>query len=110
MFLSSLKYLNKPEELVSIATGFGGGVKMKDLCGFYTGGVMGIGLFCGRVKPEDKENSAKCSKLTIEYTKWWRENFPLHCRDIKPKDATRAVCNDVGVKAAGFLQKLFEKG
>ena len=43
MFLNIVKYLNEPEDLVSISTGFGGGIKMRDLCGFYTGGVMGIG-------------------------------------------------------------------
>ncbi len=109
MFLSILKYLNKPEELVCIASGFGGGIKMKDLCGLYTGGVMGIGLFCGKVSTGDKEAGRKCTKLTMEYTKWWRENFPLYCRDIKPDGAEREVCNNVGYKASEFLEKLFER-
>lgn len=94
---------------MSISTGFGGGIKMKDLCGFYTGSVMGIGLFCGRVKAEDKEASRKCSKLTREYTKWWRENFPFHCRDIRTEDSTRKVCENVGEKASEFIQRLFER-
>jgi len=104
-----VKYLKKPEELVSISTGFGGGVRMKDLCGFYTGGVMGIGLFCGRVKVKDREESKKCSKLTIEYTKWWKGNFPLHCRNIRAEGTTRRICEDVGKKASEFIQRLFER-
>jgi len=104
-----VKYLKKPEELVSISTGFGGGVGMKDLCGYYTGGVMGIGLFCGRVKVEDRKARNKCSRLTREYTKWWKENFLLHCRDIRTEGTTGKVCDNVREKASEFIQRLFER-
>ena len=82
---------------------------MRDLCGYFTGGVMGIGLFCGCVKAEDRETSNKCSRLTREYTKWWRENFPLHCRNIRTEESTKEVCYNVGKMASEFLQKLFER-
>jgi len=82
---------------------------MRDLCGFYTGGVMAIGLFSGRVKADDREESRKCSRLTREYTAWWRENFPLHCRDIRIEGTTGEVCVNIGDKASEFMQKMFER-
>ena len=82
---------------------------MKDFCGYYTGGVMGIGLFCGRVKAEDRKTRNKCSRLTREYTKWWRENFLLQCRDIRTEGTTGKVCDNVGEKASEFIQRLFER-
>jgi len=104
-----VKYLKKSEELVSIATGFGGGIGMKDLCGFFTGGVMAIGLFSGRIKAEDRDARSKCSKLTREFTAWWKENFPLHCSEIRTEGTTGETCDNVGDKASEFLQKLLER-
>ena len=108
IFLSILKYFDKPDELVCIASGFGGGIKMKDLCGYYTGGVMGIGLYCGREKGDDKETGVKCSKLVKEYTKWWESHYPLHCRNIKPKGASGDICKEVGNEAVYYLDALFK--
>ncbi len=109
IFLSILKYFDKPEELVCIATGFGGGIKMKDLCGYYTGGVMGIGLYCDREKGDDKETGAKCSKLVKEYTKWWQSHYPLHCRNIKPEGTSGDICKEVGNEAVYYLDALFKR-
>lgn len=43
LLLVSLRYLRKPEELVWAASGFGGGLYHKDLCGFLAGRIMALG-------------------------------------------------------------------
>ena len=105
LFLSALKYLKKPEEIVSVATGFGGGIGQKDLCGYVTGGVMAIGLFCGAAKGNDKAGRQKCQRLTKEYFDWWAKDTPIHCGEIKQPCDYKAM----GEKASEFLQKLFER-
>lgn len=105
LLLSALKYMKKPEEIVCAATGFGGGIGRKDLCGYVTGGVMAIGLFCGAAKGGDKAARQKCQRLTKEYLEWWTANIPLHCGEIKQP------CNYqlMGKNASEFLQKVFER-
>ena len=105
ILLSSAKYLKKPEQIVSVATGFGGGILRKDLCGYLTGGIMAIGLFVGATRANDKAGREKCHRLTKEYADWWAENYPIHCKDIpQPCDF-----KEMGETASRFLQKLFER-
>lgn len=105
LLFGAIKYLKKPDEYISLATGFGGGIGRKDLCGYVTGGVMAVGLFSGLTDASDKEKRQKCARLTKEYVDWWEKSYSLHCGDIKQP------CNypDMGAKAAAFLQSLFER-
>jgi C_GCAxxG_C_C family probable redox protein len=105
LFLSALKYLKQPEDLVRIATGFGGGMLQEDLCGYVTGGVMAVGLFAGAAKGSDKAARDKCGRLVKEYTAWWAQNYPLHCKDIKKPCDYKTMGN----KASEFLQQMFER-
>ncbi len=105
LLLSALKYMKKPEDIVSAATGFGGGMGRKDLCGYVTGGVMAIGLFSGAAKGGDKAGRQKCQRLTKEYLDWWASGNPLHCGEIKQPCDYKAM----GEKTSEFLQKLFER-
>jgi len=105
LLLSAVKYLKKPDEIVSVATGFGGGMGQKDLCGFVTGGVMAIGLFSGAAKGGDKAGRQKCQRLTKEYLAWWSNAHPLHCGEIKQPCDYKSM----GEKASEFIQKLFER-
>lgn len=105
LLLSALKYLKKPEETVAAATGFGGGMGRKDLCGYVTGGVMCIGLFCGAAKGNDKAGRQKCQRLTKEYLDWWAQTWPLRCGDIKQPCDFKLM----GAKASEFLQGVFER-
>jgi C_GCAxxG_C_C family probable redox protein len=105
LLLSALKYMKKPEDIVCAATGFGGGMGRKDLCGYVSGGVMAIGLFCGAAKGSDKAARQKCQRMTKEYLDWWTASTPLHCGDIKqPCDYPL-----MGKNASEFLQKMFER-
>ena len=105
ILLSAAKYLKKPEQVVSVATGFGGGILQKELCGYLTGGIMAIGLFVGATRAGDQAGREKCHRLTKEYAEWWAENYPLHCKDIpQPCDF-----KGMGETASRYLQKLFER-
>jgi C_GCAxxG_C_C family probable redox protein len=105
ILLSAAKYLKKPEQVVSVATGFGGGILQKDLCGYLTGGVMAIGLFAGATRGGDKAGREQCHRLTKEYADWWAETYPLHCKDMpQPCDF-----KGMGEAASRFLQKIFER-
>ena len=55
LLIVSLRFMNKSEDLVWAAAGFGGGLYHKDLCGFLTGGIMSIGFFAGTLNKERKE-------------------------------------------------------
>ena len=92
-------------DVVAAATGFGGGMGRKDLCGYVTGGVMAIGLFCGAAKGSDKAARQKCGRLTKEYLDWWTASTPLHCGDIKQPCGFQLM----GKNASEFLQKMFER-
>lgn len=105
LLLSAAKYLDEPQEIVKVATGFGEGLQQKDLCGFLTGGVMAIGLYAGTARGDDKAARERCHDLTKEYTEWWKSNFPLHCKDMsQPCDF-----KGMGQAASDFLQTLFER-
>lgn len=105
LLLSAAKYLEKPEEIVSVAVGFGGGMLQKDLCGFLTGGIMAVGLFADATRGSDKASRDKCHLLTKEYFDWWANNYPLHCSEIGSPCDYRTM----GSKASEFLQGMFER-
>lgn len=109
IFLSAIKYLKKPNELVRVATPFGGGMGQKDLCGYLTGGYMAIGLFAGIEKAGDNESRERCNRLAKEYYEWWIKNYPLHCKDINKSKSEPCDYQTMGKKVSCFLQEQFEK-
>ncbi len=104
----SLRYLGKPEELVWAAAGFGGGLYHKDLCGFLTGGVMGIGFASSLLKSPRKEAKEFCGDLVKQYWKWWESRAPLHCSEIRTKDTSSQVCLNQGLLSATKIEELLE--
>jgi len=107
LLIVALRFTGKPEELVWAAAGFGGGLYHKDLCGFLTGGIMGIGFFSSTLKKERKEAKEVCSNLVKEYWKWWVARAPLRCRDIRSEGRPRSVCENLGKLAAAKLEEMF---
>ena len=77
--VSGLEYLDEPADLERIASPFCGGMGLGDHCGFYTGGLMVIGLAAAGY-PEGK---AAAAKARAEYTSAWKEKWPLLCREIR---------------------------
>jgi len=102
----SLRYLDKPEELVWAAAGFGGGLYHKDLCGFLTGGIMGIGFASSLLDKPRREAKEFCGDLVKEYWKWWESRFPLHCSEIRTKGTGSDVCLNMGLLSAAKVEEL----
>lgn len=112
LFIVSLRFLKKPEDLVWTAAGFGGGMYNKDLCGFLTGGIMAIGLASGMLKKERREAKDHCGVQVKEYWKWWQSVSPLRCADIRTEGTSSSVCRRLGQIAAAKTEDLIkiEKG
>lgn len=106
LWIVTLRHLQKPEELVWIASGFGGGLYHKDLCGFLTGGIMAIGLRSGMLEKTRAEAKERCKKLVKEYWKWWTSRAPLHCSEIRKEGTSREVCVRLGLLAAAKTEEL----
>jgi C_GCAxxG_C_C family probable redox protein len=109
VFLSGIKFLKQPEDIVRVAVPFGGGMGQKDLCGYLTGGYLAIGLFAGGKKGNDNAARRKCARLAKEYYDWWTKSFALHCREINKSEAEPCDYKAMGQKTSDFLQAMFER-
>ena len=65
-----------PESHAWAAAGFGGGMGQRDLCGFLTGGFMGIGFAVGGLDLERKEAKARSRPAFQQYWEWWQTQAP----------------------------------
>ncbi|MBA7715655.1 hypothetical protein ES703_124708 [subsurface metagenome] len=120
LLMVSLKFLGKPEELVWLASGFGGGLYHKDLCGFLTSGVMAIGLSSGMLEKERAEGKEHCKQNVKQYWKWWTSMAPLHCSEIRKEDTSSKkgtsskestgykVCQRLGQLASVKIEELIK--
>jgi len=106
LFMVSLRFLKKPEELVWVASGFGGGLYHRDLCGFLTAGIMAIGLSSGMLGLDRKEAKSRGGELVKEYWKWWQSVAPLRCADIRKEGTSSKICSRLGQLAAARTQEL----
>jgi len=108
MLYVALKFMKKPRKLFWIASGFGGGIGHKDLCGFLTGGVMAIGLSVGKLKVSREEAKEIWEKKVDEYWKRWASLAPYRCSGIKTEGRTSEVCKRVGRLAAARIEELIK--
>jgi len=108
ILMASLHYLNEPEDLVWAAAGFGGGMGQKDLCGFLTGGIMGIGFAAGKMEAGRKQAKDYAGKAVKKYWTWWEENAPLRCRNIRTPESGSGICLRLGKRAAAEVESLIE--
>ncbi len=104
----ALRFMKKPEDLVWVAGGFGGGMGQQDLCGFLTAGIMAIGLHVGSRKLDANEAKRLCGSKTGEYWAWWAATAPLHCRDIREGRRDFNVCHRLGKLAAAKVESLIK--
>jgi C_GCAxxG_C_C family probable redox protein len=109
-------------DTVRLATGFGGGMgRDGSVCGALTGGVMALGLWLGRLEPEDEAASDRCAVAVQEL----RRRFVEACGDTDCRaltgvdlrdDAGRSALSDEGItstvcrrcvrEAAGLVAEL----
>jgi hypothetical protein len=106
MLMVGLRYLKKPEELVWIAAGFGGGMYHKEACGFLTAGIMNLGVASGQLKLERKEAKDWNKQKVNEYWSWWTSRFALRCADIRKEGTGSGVCRRLGLLAAAKVEEL----
>ncbi len=102
----ALRYMEKPEELVWAAGGFGGGLGREDLCGFLTGGSMAIGFYSGMLELEREEATTQCKEKIREFWDWWTTMAPLHCYEIREGREDYKVCHRLGKLAAARVEEL----
>lgn len=107
LLMVALRSMNKSEDIVWAAAGFGGGLYHKDLCGFLTGGIMSIGFFAGTLKKERNEAKEICSDLVKKYWKWWTSSYPLRCAEIRSEEGPRSICENLGKLSAAKLEEFF---
>jgi len=87
-----------PEEVIGLASGFGGGSGSGCLCGAVSGGTLAFAL----VLQDDRK---KVMKLTRELHVWFHEQYgSTCCRVIRDKD--KGVCPDLTGKVAGKVAAL----
>jgi hypothetical protein len=114
LLMVSLRFLGKPEELVWLASGFGGGLYHKDLCGFLTSGVMAVGLSSGMLKKERAEGKEHCKQNVKQYWKWWTSIAPVHCSEIRKEETSSKedtgykVCQRLGQLASAKIEELIK--
>jgi C_GCAxxG_C_C family probable redox protein len=96
------------ERGLRVASGFGGGMGIEDLCGAASGGLMALGALLTKdrahAEPEVKE-------AAVEFLRRFREHFgTLECRAIKDTHRSPTQgCAPVVAKAAAILDEVIEE-
>jgi len=106
ILLVSLRFLEKPEEGVWAAAGFGGGMYNRDLCGFLTGGIIALGYASGMLEMPRKDAKEYCGGFVKEYWDWWGLQAPYHCAKIRTVETTSTVCTNLGLLSAAKIEHL----
>ena len=98
------------EIVCRMATGFGGGLggSRQEACGALTGGVLAIGLLCGRTTPEQGREAA------YQISAAYRERFMAHfgatiCQTLRDNFSTtdtRTACRSLTAEAAGLVYNI----
>jgi hypothetical protein len=104
----SLRFLDMSEEFVWAAAGFGGGLYHKNLCGFLTGGIMGIGFASSLLEKPRREAKTFCGDTVKEYWKWWESRFPLHCSEIRTEGRDSRICLNLGLLSMAKIEELIK--
>lgn len=110
IWMVSLNFLRKSKKLVWIASGFGGGMQHRDLCGFLTGGLMAIGLSSGKLSLGREAAKEIGAQKVKDYWQWWTLTAPLHCSEIRTENRTWRTCLRLGQLASVKLEELIKFG
>ena len=101
-----LRYLGEPEYRLGAAGVFSGGFGKGDLCGFFTGSMMAIGI-AARKLHEDRSAMREFSRpLRDEYWDWWTSRGPLHCSDLREMYDGSEQFLRMGQRAVAKLEEL----
>lgn len=108
LLMVSLRFSQVTDEHVWAAAGFGGGMGHGDLCGFLTGGYMGIGFAGGALEGTRKEAKARCNPAFKAFWTWWPTQAPARCADILKAGYGYSGCMRLGQLAAAKLEELIK--
>jgi len=108
ILLAALRFIGKSEDNVWAAAGYGGGVQHKELCGFLTGGVMGIGYAAGKLNTDREAAKKLCGRAVNQYWDWWKTIAPLRCGDIRKPGVDPKVCRRLGKLASAKVEELIK--
>ena len=90
--------------MISLASGFGGGVRCGEICGAISGAVMSIGAAANISGPDDREALNRVAALTKQCTGAFREQFgALRCLDLK---RAGVPCDDLIAFGAETAEKI----
>lgn len=78
-----LNYLGEPQQQLGAAAVFSGGFGKGDLCGFFTGSMMSIGIAARKLHEDRSAMRAFANPRRDEYYDWWVSRGPLHCSDLR---------------------------
>lgn len=98
---------DQTEVACRMATGFGGGMggSRQEACGALTGGVLAIGLLCGRTTPEQGRETAY--QVSVAYRERFMARFGgTICQALRENFSTtdtRTACRSLTAEAAGML-------
>jgi len=85
------------ETALKLACGFGGGMRMGQVCGAVTGAFMVIGLKYGQFDAADKESKEKTYRLVKEFAeKFTLRNSSIICKELLGCD----ISTSEGIKTA----------
>ena len=92
---------------LSLACGFGGGVRCGEICGAVSGAVMAIGASEPTVGAGDREAMTKVAALTKKCTGAFREQYgALRCLDLKRAGIS---CDELIAFGARTAEKLISE-
>ena len=106
--LATLRYVNKPEEYVQTAAGFGGGLDQGDLCGMITGGIMGLGVVAHIYLKDPKEIDQYVEYASAEYWNWWKSMAPVRCDQLTKRYEGAEKYLRMGKRATAKLDELIQ--
>lgn len=96
-----------------MSTGFGGGLagSRQEACGALTGGVLAIGLLCGRSNPEQGREAAY--QISAAYRERFMARFGATiCQTLRDgfnSSDTRTACRCLTAEAAGILYDVLQE-
>lgn len=93
--------LNLSDNELRMATGFGGGMAVKSVCGILTGAVMGLSTaFSNQIAPHKNEIlSGKCAELMRRFEEKYGS---VICDDIKDLG-----CIDIMLETADMIEEIW---
>lgn len=101
-----LRYLGEPEERLGAAAVFSGGFGKGDLCGFFTGSMMAIGIAARKLHDDRAAMRDFARPRRDEFWNWWEARGPFDCRELRELYDGREQFVRMGQRAVAKLEEL----